>query len=278
MFKAFVLIVLSFIIMSAFTGSAYALSKIGSSPETSMLNQGQTEQITVTLDTPIICSDPGPSCDVELNFASSDPNSISIDNPTLTWSQSQWYEPMQFNVTALAPSDCATSETDTISATAVSNAEYYSGFQTSFTVTINSQPPYTAPSLSNQTVNLTNNGSSTDTNVINGVNDCPDISTLAIVSGPSHGTAVDPPGVIAYTPNNGYVGEDSLVYKLCSLLDNTVCSTATINYNIAAGGPSTPDTGYGQPTNNSSELKILILASVFSIAVGIGTRRLVSHK
>ncbi len=55
----------------------------------------------------------------------------------------------------------------------------------------------------------------------------PDPSTVTMVTPPKHGTTtVNPDGTITYTANEGYVGIDSLEYRVCSLDDPEVCSTA----------------------------------------------------
>ncbi len=55
----------------------------------------------------------------------------------------------------------------------------------------------------------------------------PDQSTVTIVTNPLHGNvSVDPDGIITYEAHEGYVGIDSLEYRVCSLDDPEVCSTA----------------------------------------------------
>ena len=125
-------------------------------------------------------------------------------------------------------------------------------------------PP--SPSITNHNVAVLVNGSVV-VDVLSGVSGNPDSSTLAIVSGPLHGTAVDPPGTITYTPNAGYSGPDSLVYQVCSSLDNTVCSQATLNFNVAASVKA-PNTGYGAP-NSPIMIDLIDLLGVVCLSLGI---------
>ena len=121
------------------------------------------------------------------------------------------------------------------------------------------------PVLANQTTSIAVNSTST-VNVLSGVSGDPDSATLQIVSGPSHGVAVDPPGTITYTPNKGYSGTDSLVYRVCSLDDESLCSQATLTFDISV---ASPDTGFGQPTSNLFNLEILSTASITLFGLGL---------
>jgi len=45
----------------------------------------------------------------------------------------------------------------------------------------------------------------------------PDTGTLTVVAGPSDGTTSTAGDNIKYTPDNGFVGTDSFVYRICSV-------------------------------------------------------------
>ena len=125
------------------------------------------------------------------------------------------------------------------------------------------------PGITNQSIAVTVNGSVT-VDVLSGVSGDPDSSTLSIVSGPSHGQAVDPPGTITYTPNAGYSGSDSLVYQVCSSLDNTVCSQATLSFTVAAANAvKAPATGYGRPSQVSAAVSVLAALSLMFTGSGL---------
>lgn len=127
---------------------------------------------------------------------------------------------------------------------------------------------YAVPVISNMSVSVVS-GTSITVDVLAGATGNPDPSTLRIVSGPAHGTAVDPPETITYTPNVGYVGADSLVYEVCSLDDSSVCAQATLSFTVTAAVKA-PDTGYGTPeTIRNTKVALFGLAGLTSIAVGV---------
>jgi hypothetical protein len=249
------------------SGNSYAYGGKVSTLGTTPVNEGSSEVVTFTLNAPIICSS-GP-CEVDLNLTSSDPTNVSFSPNPVVWTMSQWSQPMTATINTVDNGIYNNGETVTITATVVSNATYYSGYTLNFPLTINNIDPPPAPSLSNQTVSLaTNTTSSTD--VIDGVSGSPDPSTLTIVSRPAHGSAAIASSNITYTPNTNYSGPDSLVYSVCSLLNSSVCSTATISFAVSAHSGTTanashtltPDTGYGVPTQNISLHEAFILSSM----------------
>ena len=69
--------------------------------------------------------------------------------------------------------------------------------------------------------------------------DSQDTSTLTIVSQPSHGTALASTGGIAYTPENAYIGTDTLVYRICASYNHDLCSTVTLTINVTFVAPNT---------------------------------------
>ncbi|MEO0820818.1 MAG: Ig-like domain-containing protein, partial [Pseudomonadota bacterium] len=59
-------------------------------------------------------------------------------------------------------------------------------------------------------------------------------STVTVVSGPTSGNAVEnPDGTITYTPNNGFVGNDSFTYTVEDD-DSAVSNTATVSLSVGA--------------------------------------------
>jgi hypothetical protein len=115
-------------------------------------------------------------------------------------------------------------------------------------------------------VNVTD-GSSSTVNVVNGVANDPDPSSITIVSGPLHGTAYDPPGTITYNPNAGYSGPDSLTYQVCSLDDESLCSQGTLLFNVTLSPTAgAPDTGFGAPTSHFGS-SVELLTAVISLGL-----------
>ncbi len=57
------------------------------------------------------------------------------------------------------------------------------------------------------------------------------ISSLSVISGPSHGTVlVNADGTITYTPGLNYFGSDSFVYQICD--DDGACDQATVSISV----------------------------------------------
>ena len=109
-------------------------------------------------------------------------------------------------------------------------------------------------------------GKSTVIDVTTGVSGNPDPATVTIVSGPSHGTAVDPPGTITYTPNAGYTGPDSLTYQVCSLDDSGICAQGVLDLNITTT-VIVPATGFGVFSNPFGKVLLGSLALAGSLFV-----------
>ncbi|MFZ5551912.1 MAG: gliding motility-associated C-terminal domain-containing protein [Bacteroidota bacterium] len=59
-------------------------------------------------------------------------------------------------------------------------------------------------------------------------NDGGTINTVTILSGPSNGTANVSGTNVTYDPNNGYIGNDTIVYTICDAFCSTYCDTAII--------------------------------------------------
>ena len=250
--------------------------KIDTSLGSFNLAAGASVQVQLQLETPIICPQQAQTCNVVLNLVVSDPSRVGLDTNTVTWNYNEWSQTRIVTVSAIDSPTYSDGQTVTISAVAVSNAVYYSGYEVSMSAIIPTPP---APGLTNQSINIINNGASITTNVLGNATNSPDSSTLSIVSGPSHGTATDPPGTITYIPNKGYIGSDSLKFQVCSSLDNQVCSTGVLSFNVIAptiivngeSTPSAPDTGFGKIDNRSifNELKLLFLSSSLFVIGGV---------
>jgi hypothetical protein len=113
---------------------ANAFVKISSTPATLTLQEGNSTTTTIELDSPIICDAPSPSCQVSLTFSSSDPSLVTFSPSSLTWSYSQWSQIKTFTISVLADRTYKGNQSISVSATAVSASEYYSGFTLSVSV------------------------------------------------------------------------------------------------------------------------------------------------
>jgi hypothetical protein len=116
---------------------------------------------------------------------------------------------------------------------------------------------YLPPSSSNQPASAIS-GKSVTVDVLAGVSGNPDPSTLQIITGPVHGTATVSGDNITYTATEGYVGSDSLVFRVCSLNDASVCTESILSLTVTA---ATPNTGL-EPVNYAP--------AVITLVAGIG--------
>jgi hypothetical protein len=248
-------------------GKVLAYGKISTNPASVNVAEGGSQAIQFQLNAPIICPNGSNPCNVVLNFTNPDPTHLSFDTTTITWNYDEWSQLRTINVTALNDGVFTPNLNFTLSATAVSNSVYYSGFQESVPLTFTNTYPVPAPTLVDQNVPLVNNGTATTVDTLSGAGDYPDSSTLVITTPPSHGIAVDPPGTITYTPTAGYAGNDTLSFTICSLYDNTVCSIGHLNFTVtlptlAAAATITPaltDTGIN--LDATSYIATMILAT-----------------
>jgi virginiamycin B lyase len=131
------------------------------------------------------------------------------------------------------------------------------------------------PTLAHSTITTdVISGKSVGIDVLSGANGNPDPKTLSIISGPNHGTAVDSNGTITYSPTTGYIGTDSLTYRVCSADYNLMCTEGTLTFRVLATSSTAPETGYGKPSDNTS----VVLLGLSIASVCILTARLVIKK
>jgi len=154
-----------------------------------------------------------------------------------------------------------------------SNDLWFSVYESSGKLIKFAFPP--KPMLAHSTI-ATNaiSGHSVVVDVLSGASGNPDSSTLSIVSGPSHGTAVDPPGTITYSPTAGYTGSDSLTYKVCSADYSQMCTQGTLTFNVLGESVTAPATGYGKPSDQTW----VALLGLSVASVGLITARIVVKK
>jgi len=111
---------------------ASAVPRISSTPATLTLQEGNSTTTTIVLDEPIIC--PGSPCQVSLTFSSSDPSLVTFSPSTLTWLSTDWTQTRTLSISALADQTYKGNQSISVSATAVSASEFYSGFTLSVSV------------------------------------------------------------------------------------------------------------------------------------------------
>jgi hypothetical protein len=122
------------LLLSAFydVAPANAVPGISSTPSTLTLQEGNSTTTTIALDEPIIC--PGSPCQVSLTFSSSDPSLVTFSPSTLTWLSTDWTQTRTLSISALADQTYKGNQSISVSATAVSASEFYSGFTLSVSV------------------------------------------------------------------------------------------------------------------------------------------------
>jgi hypothetical protein len=245
------------------SSTAFA-AKINSNVSPITLNEGSSQAIQLTLNAPIICPMDAPTCEVDLTFTSPD-STVSFTPTTVTWLSTEWSQNKTLTVNTTNDGIYNNDVTTSITSTAVTSSVYYSGFQLTIPLTIdNINPIPPLPEITDKTVSLVQN-TSTSVNVLSGVSGNPDPSTLSIITGPNHGSAYDPSGVITYTPDDGYVGSDSLTYQVCSLYGPSVCNTATLTFNVTSAINS-PNTGFGSYQNNAKTNLITALLAILGMS------------
>jgi len=111
---------------------ASALPRISSTPSTISLQEGNSTTTSIALNQPIIC--PTSPCQLSLTFTSSDATLVSVTPSTLTWLDTEWSQTRTLTISAISDRTYRGNQSISLSATAVSASEYYSGFQVSISV------------------------------------------------------------------------------------------------------------------------------------------------
>jgi hypothetical protein len=111
---------------------ANAAPRIAATPAALTLQEGTSATTTIALDEPIIC--PGAPCQVSLTFSSSDPSLVTFSPSSLTWLSADWNQTRTLTISALADQTYKGNRSISVSATAASASEYYSGFMINVSV------------------------------------------------------------------------------------------------------------------------------------------------
>lgn len=129
-------------------------AKINFNPASVSLTEGQSQVVQVTLDEPIICSDPGPPCQVSLAISTNAPDRVTIETSPVVFASNQWFQAFTFTVTAVDDSLVNGDITPTITIVNTSGSEYYNGFIPTFSIGVldNDITPPSAVTTSSTTV------------------------------------------------------------------------------------------------------------------------------
>lgn len=111
------------------TTTVSAAGKITLSPNSSSINEGQSQAISVQLDMPIT-----PGNQVSLSIISSNPETATISPSSLMFNSSDWWQTKSFNVVVPANGTYGDTRNILVLATASSGMAYYSGYGSTATV------------------------------------------------------------------------------------------------------------------------------------------------
>ncbi|MBN2474395.1 MAG: tandem-95 repeat protein [Pirellulales bacterium] len=131
------------------------------------------------------------------------------------------------------------------------------------TVTVTVQGSNTPPTAANDQTTTSQNQAVT-ANVLSNDSDADgtiNASTVAVVSGPAHGTtAVNPDGTIRYTPTTGYSGADSFQYTVQDD-DGATSNTATVSVTVQAANVAPTAADDQATTNINQAVTVTVLAN-----------------
>jgi len=103
-------------------------------------------------------------------------------------------------------------------------------------------PLSNTPPMAEDDMAMTNGGQSIDINVLANDTDAEgDNLTVSTVTEPLNGTVTEVDGIITYTPNDGFEGEDFVIYVVCDDGLPPLCDTAVVYITVLPPPPSAPD-------------------------------------
>jgi len=134
-------------LLSAFVGvsESQASAVIVTSSSSTPLAAGQSAQLPMSLDAPIIC--PAPSagtCDVTIAFTVSDPSTLSLGTASINWTQATWSQSKSLTMTVNPNVTSRSSASVTITGKVTSLSAHYSGYTFTYTqaITLPSKPKH----------------------------------------------------------------------------------------------------------------------------------------
>ena len=147
-FSAKFRVVLVGLVVAALLGAPafVAAAKIESVSNNISITEGRSQTVQLRLNEPIICSDPEATCDVSLVFTSSDPSKATVSSTPIVWNYTDWAQTRMITIQTLNDGQHSANQSLSIHATAVSNSEYYSGFQVTVPFTVIDAPDFTGSS------------------------------------------------------------------------------------------------------------------------------------
>ncbi len=189
--------------LGAFAGAAYAL-KVSPAPNPLVLQEGDSQTVSLVLDAPIIAPGPDPNPTVVVTFTVDDPSRVSLSAPSVTWTAAEWPQSRSITVTALHDGVHDSTNTVVVHAVAASAAAYYNGFATTFTVSIADVDP--APT--------TTTTSAAPASTIATTTSTPPSSSTTTVGA---STTVSPSRAVAALPNTGAASQFPILVGALSI-------------------------------------------------------------
>ncbi len=103
------------------------------------------------------------------------------------------------------------------------------------TLTIEVLPTNDSPTAIDDVYSVTAGNTLAENVSTNDLNPDNDVLVWSLISGPSNGVLVfNADGTFTYTPNNGFLGTDTFVYRVC---EGIVCDPATVTINVLISSP-----------------------------------------
>ncbi|WP_345245572.1 Ig-like domain-containing protein, partial [Nibrella saemangeumensis] len=85
------------------------------------------------------------------------------------------------------------------------------------------------------------------------------VTAPLIVEGPDNGTAVvNSTGSITYTPNAGFAGSDTLIYRICDQVNPLLCDSALVVINVGTVVPEANRDNYVTALNTAVQIPVLL--------------------
>jgi len=129
--------------------SAMAASgKVHFNAESPALELGGNTDVTISLEQPLICADPG-NCSVTIDFASSVPAGVTVTPSSVTWTSSEWSQTRTVNVSIAEDANELFGQTISLGGPVASGSEYYNGYQAAFDVAVLAPVAYNQRTLAN---------------------------------------------------------------------------------------------------------------------------------
>ncbi|GAA4451064.1 hypothetical protein GCM10023189_12530 [Nibrella saemangeumensis] len=85
------------------------------------------------------------------------------------------------------------------------------------------------------------------------------VTTPIILDQPDNGTArVNSTGSITYTPNAGFAGSDTLIYRICDVVNPLLCDSALVVFNVGSVAPVADRDNYTTAFNTPVQIPVLL--------------------